>query len=363
MKIGIDGRALQIVSGGIKRYVLELCKELDILFPLDTFIIYNKKYFELPIKSKRWLIRYDNNYINQVMSDIMWLKLRAGFFCDQDKLDIFWGAYTFLPRFRGKVKLLSTVYDLNYKIVPWTMPVKQFLVHKIFFKLDVKRAHTVSAISQGTSNRLFQFTGRRASIIVPPGVSEHFKKQDKIKVENCLKIHKVVKPYILSVCTWEPRKNIDLLIKTFNNMKENGLLLEYKLVLIGGKGWKDKKLIKLIDRTTSNDIIPLGYVSDEYLPSIYSGASVFVFPSIYEGFGIPVIEAKYCGTKVVATDIPELREAGGEDTIYVENTENSIKGGILRALKNDNIFEPNINNIYSWKKSAEILAKAIIDIV
>ncbi|MDB9430013.1 glycosyltransferase family 1 protein [Microcystis aeruginosa CS-555/01A07] len=178
------------------------------------------------------------------------------------------------------------------------------------------------------------------------------------EVKSELKKHQIISPYLLNVATWEPRKNVELLVKTFVNIKKDGLIPEHKLVLVGKKGWKYEGIEALITNEGNNDIIVLGYVPDEQLPALYSGADLFVFPSIHEGFGIPVLEARACGTKVVTTDIPELREAGGSDVIYIQPTELGIRQGILTGLS-QSFVNQNHQNIPTWKEGAKTLAKII----
>ena len=141
-------------------------------------------------------------------------------------------------------------------------------------------------------------------------------------------------------------------------MKNQDLLPEYKLVLIGGKGWKYKNLESLIEPNNREHVVSLGYVPNEDLPSLYTGAKIFIFPSVYEGFGMPVLEARACGTRVVTTDIPELREAGGPDTIYIKPTQKGIQQGILDALKQSSpqLLSPNLP---TWEESSLALATAL----
>jgi glycosyltransferase involved in cell wall biosynthesis len=95
------------------------------------------------------------------------------------------------------------------------------------------------------------------------------------------------------------------------------------------------------------------------LPTLYAGADAFVFPSIYEGFGIPVLEAQACGTRVVTSDIPELREAGGGDAMYIQPTEEGIRTGILAALKQQK--SPPASYAHpTWREGAETLALALL---
>ena len=165
-------------------------------------------------------------------------------------------------------------------------------------------------------------------------------------------------PYILAVATWEPRKNLELLIKTFLDMKMQGLLGEHKLVLVGGRGWKDQRLADIISGTDS--VIPLGYLPENQLAPLYTGADVFVFPSVYEGFGMPILEARACGTRIVTSDVPELHEAGGNDAIYVQPSLDKIRQGILDALLREKQVHSGDPKLPSWEVGASILATALM---
>ena len=102
----------------------------------------------------------------------------------------------------------------------------------------------------------------------------------------------------------------------------------------------------------------MGFVDDEALAVLYSGADALVFPSSYEGFGIPVLEARACGTRVVTTDLPELREAGGDDTIYVPPTEHGVRVGMLAALASSRP-KPLPPRDYGWAESARMFASVL----
>jgi glycosyltransferase involved in cell wall biosynthesis len=292
------------------------------------------------------------------MKPVLWTKLRCGQLCKDDKLDIFWGAATFLPNLPKTVRTIITVYDLNFKIVPETMSRLHRLAYQLYFKADILKADCVTTISKGTSDRLYEYYGRSTDVVVYPAVGMQFKREPESSIRKTLEKYAVKRPYLLAVGTREPRKNIELLVRAFLEIKGNGVLVDHKLVLVGGRGWKDQRLSELI--SCADSITPLGYVPDEHLAPLYSGADVFIFPSIYEGYGMPVAEARACGAKVVASDTPELREAAGQESIYVRATSEDIQQGILKALAQTNP-KGNIDlaNTYSWKASAKILVSSI----
>lgn len=358
MKIGIDGRALQGSRTGVGRYVYELCRELDRALPSAQFVVYSSVPLEMPVLSERWILRLDQSPLAKYIKPVLWLKYRCGLLCKKDNLDVFWGAATFLPRLPRTVRTVITVYDLNFKIVPKTMSITHRWAFRLFFKKDVARADFVTAISKGSSERLLSLFGRAVDAIVYPAIDASFSPQSETLVQEVLLRYALSRPYLLAVATWEPRKNLDLLIHTFLDMKEQGLLSEHKLVLVGGRGWRDQRLAALLSETDS--VIPLGYVPDEQLAPLYSGADIFIFPSIYEGFGMPVLEARACGTRVVTSDIPELREAGGEDAIYVAPTAEGIRQGILVGLSQGKLSGIIKRCFPSWEIGARDLAAALV---
>ncbi|MEA5583192.1 glycosyltransferase family 1 protein [Nodularia harveyana UHCC-0300] len=353
VRIGIDGSFLSGQRRGHARYAFELCRELDTYLPNAQFFVYSPCPIEMPVISPRWKLRNYGKILS--ISPISWLKLVGSWICRRDQLDVFWGTYFFLPYLDKSTRTILTVHDFWYDISPTGMSWLHTQAFNLFLKNDVSRANTIITNSQGTDKQLFNYTGRN-SIIISPGVDDIFQPLPINVINLELNHHHISCPYLLNIATWEPRKNIELLIKTFINMKKDGLIPQHKLVLVGKKGWKYAGIETLINNEGQNYIIVLGYVPDQQLPALYNGADVFVFPSIYEGFGIPVAEARACGTRVVTTDIPELREAGGIGTIYIQPTESGIREGILTALNKPPISPDNLH-IPTWKDGARTLAK------
>lgn len=357
-KIGIDGRALQGARAGIGRYVFELCRAIDLLLPEAKFFVYSHIPIEMPVDSPRWISRIAPNSVLPLrkLRSFLGLKTWVGALCREDQIDAFWGSASFLPDLPKDIRSVLTVYDLNYIMVSETMRYSAVWQYKLFFRRDVLRADYILAISQGTSRRLADLVQCSADAIVYPAVSPAFRPRLPTDIKKCLHRYGVASPYLLAVATWEPRKNLELLLQTFLQMKERGELSGYQLVLVGGRGWKDKRLMTLTG--AAKHVLSLGYVPDMDLPLLYAGADAFVFPSIYEGFGMPVLEARASGIPIVATDIPELREAGGTDAIYVEPTAAGIRRGLRQALQVGRPTTPN-GWLPTWEEGAKTLAAAL----
>jgi glycosyltransferase involved in cell wall biosynthesis len=141
-------------------------------------------------------------------------------------------------------------------------------------------------------------------------------------------------------------------------MKANGMIANHKLLLVGDRGWKDSSIVELV--RNSESVIRLGFVDDTSLAALYSGADALIFPSTYEGFGMPVLEARACGARVVTSDLPELREAGGDDAIYVTPTEQGICSGISLAVAMPKA-KPIRWQDWNWTLSADALAEVLLD--
>jgi glycosyltransferase involved in cell wall biosynthesis len=201
--------------------------------------------------------------------------------------------------------------------------------------------------------------GAKVTDVVLPGVTPQFhlsRASGEIEIPENLARRGVRRPYLLSVATTEPRKNLDVVLRAYIDLKRGGKLSGHQLVLAGPTGWKNRALKQRLDEARSHGLVLGGYVPDELMPMLYTTADALVFPSLYEGFGMPVLEARTCGARVVTTDSPELREAGDEYVIYVQPTLEGVKAGIQRAI---GLPRPPPAVGRSWKEAAGILARAL----
>lgn len=167
-------------------------------------------------------------------------------------------------------------------------------------------------------------------------------------------------PYLLSLATFEPRKNIDKLICCFERLlKSNQLPAGTKLVLVGAKGWKFEEVMKQlkVKDATRNQIIVTGFVPDHQLAALYAGATCFVYLSAYEGFGLPVLEAMQCGLPVIVSDIPSLNEVAGDAGTYVRLNDIDEIGQAIALVANSESIQQNKSvagleraALFSWTK-------------
>lgn len=213
----------------------------------------------------------------------------------------------FVPR---KTKRVTVIHDLTPLKFPEHHRFHSQILQSIFLKRIVRKADLIVTNSENSRQdiiRYFPFAEDRVEKIYL-GNDASFKPD---KNPEILSRYSITQPYFLFVSTLEPRKNLSLLLKGYHRFRMNAKS-PVQLVIIGGKGWKCRKLFKEIEgHHYRNDIILPGYVPKEDLPALYSQTMAFIYPSLYEGFGLPVLEAMACGAPCLVSNISSLPEVSG----------------------------------------------------
>ncbi len=243
----------------------------------------------------------------------------------------------------GRLKRFLTVYDLVPILYPQFFEFHEdHLLHRILQSL--KHEDWVLCISHSTKNDLcnyLKFDPARVFVTHPAAASDFFYLcSDVEKIEMTKKKYKIPEaPYILSVNTLEPRKNIDHAIRCFARLvQENNIDLNF--VLVGTKGWDYAKIFHAISDSGSikERIILTGYVADEDLAALYSGAQAFVYPSFYEGFGLPPLEAMQCGLPIITSNTSSIPEVVGDAAIMLDPLDmDGLADSIFRIYKNPSL--------------------------
>jgi len=353
LRLGIDAAVLSKPLSGIGRYLFEICKRLDGLLPEARFVVYSPTPLAVTLPSDRWTVRVGGAALARFGSTYLWLKLWVARMAAKDGVDIFWAPRTILPGPSSAFSTVSTVHDLNYRIFPASMPYATLWAHRFWFAADVRRADRVVTNSGGTRDRLRDLLNVQADAIAPPGISSAFAPQSAARVADRLSALGVGRPYFLAVGTLEPRKNLPALIEAFVSLKREGELAGYGLQIAGAGGWRRGQISSSLASAAEAGVRWLGFVPDEDLAVLYTGAHALVFPSLYEGFGIPAAEALACGTRVVASDLPELREAAGPQGIYIQATVAGIRAGLLAAVRAEPVAPEAPRD---WMVPAQVMA-------
>jgi glycosyltransferase involved in cell wall biosynthesis len=245
----------------------------------------------------------------------------------------------YVPVLKGD-RTITTIYDMSFRICPERLPKKRV----IWLEMNARRMKAVDhvlTISRSASSDIQDLLGvpEDRITIAYPGVNPIFRSAEHSRnrpiIINGISLQK---PFVLYVGTIEPRKNIDLLIRAFRLVRQE-LSGELTLVLAGGKGWLYRSLFSLTEQLElANSVKWMGYVRDEDLPTLYQSASVFCYPSHYEGFGMPVVEAMACGCPVVTSNRPSLREIVGDAAITVDPSDvEELAHALCRVLSDSEI--------------------------
>ncbi len=275
--------------------------------------------------------------------------------------------YNFIvpPKVQGKV--INTIYDLTFKFYPETMDSRNLRRIEKDLKYSIERPDKIITISEATKKDMIEHLKIDSSRleVVYCGVDFKYFNEVRSNYQSIREKYQLPKQYILYMGTLEPRKNIETLIEAFKIFKVEGddSSEKIKLVLAGKKGWLYEGIFKKIrELDLEDEVVDLGYIDEIDKPALYQMAKCFVFPSIYEGFGIPVIEAMAAGTPVITTNVSSLPEVAGEAGILV-SPKNSIAlaEGMYQLTTNEAKRQELIQKGYtqaqkfSWEASAKKL--------
>ncbi len=332
MRIGIDVRCLaEGKRTGVEEYVIALLSGLFLQSPDDTYILFFNAW-KKPLPDFFWATKYPNVTLkvfhipNKLLNFSLWYFR----FPKLDRLiggtDVF-----FLPNINfcavsKKTKFIVTAHDLSFEIFPETFSWKRRIWHFfIHFKKLVLSADNVIAVSESTKNDLIDLYGipKEKITVIYSGIGEQFRILDR-NDENLIRVQKKYHlPYkfILSLSTFEPRKNLPALISAFNALMDmhHPILDKYFLVIAGTRGWKYRETFQAIRTSPHREkIIVTGFIADEDKSALYNLSSIFVYPSLYEGFGFPPLEAMACGVPVIVSHSASLPEIVGDAGILID---------------------------------------------
>ena len=367
MRIGIDCRTILSPElgekAGVGHYTFYLVKNLLGIDKKNEYVLFfdhrfpntkefkqkNVKIVHFPFSQYKKYMPY--GYAHLIVSAVI----------SRENLDIFHAPANTIP-LSLDIPSVLTVHDLAiYKHPSW-FPPKQNFSTKYLVPRSVKKAKKIISVSNSTKKDLKSvFKAKEKDIKV---IYEGFEKEKKISQNKINKVKRKFRTgdnFVFYIGTVEPRKNLDLLVRAFDNLvcSDHKKYKDYKLIIAGQKGWKFDKFFSAVKKVKCGRVHYINYVTHEEKVALLSSATCFAFPSLFEGFGLPVLEAMSLGTPVITSDVSSLPEVAGKAAVLVNPKQvKSIEKALSQVLrlktKRTSLIKKGKKQakIFSWKKCA-----------
>lgn len=359
MKIGVNGRTLVSNITGLGRYVIEMCRELAARG--HQVIIYQPFSSGDPNVLCLDGVQYRIGKAGNGITRNIWAQTVLPLWAQRDRVDVFWGPAHRLPFFLDhRIARVITIHDLVWKEMAKTMRWQTWMADRWLMQPGIAVADAIVADSTATANALKdQFPGCYEKLnVVYPGLTAIGGSSEP----KSLSSFGIDRSYVLFVGTLEPRKNLLRLLQAYASLPE-AIRQELLLVLAGGQGWRLGDLKgHIADLKIESFVRFTGYVSDADLAQLYGSARFLAMPSLYEGFGFPIIEANAMGVPVLTSNRSSMPEVAGEAGVLVDPDDVlSIRDG-LQSLATDTVLHASLaekarSNAarFDWAESARQL--------
>lgn len=373
MKIAFESQLfLKGKKTGIAWCADNIIKEISKMEENECVVNYfSLKYSETNLKEVERYQKYKVKlnpckWFNDILYKLIWAFIPIPyslFFNNKSDIVQFFN-YAVPPGVKGKK--VTMIPDMVFYAYPETMKYKSRVWLKLVLKKSCSRSDAIITVSEFSKSEIIKYMHipEEKISVMPDGVDfnlfhSNYKEDEILKVKRK---YNISGKYFLYLGTLEPRKNIERIIESYYNI----LLMRDslpKLVIAGGKGWMYDTIFDLVDKLKIKEkVIFTGYILQQEVPILMQGAMGFLFPSLYEGFGMPVVEAMACGTPVITSNSSSLVEVAGDAAILVNpyNIEEIING-MLQLIDNKNLvldlIERGYNNAkkFTWENSAKIL--------
>lgn len=369
LRIGIDARTVCHPKTGDRTYALGLLHGLAVLrregAVAHDFVAYldDEPPPDLPFMSEGeidagWQVR-----VLQAAHERLWAMTALPLAARTDRLDVLHVQYNG-PRLR-RPALVTTVHDVSFRLFPEWFPVRDRLLLDWGLRSTLNVAAAVLTGSECTREDLQRVYGVPPALIsvTPYALLPGFAPPREAQIATTLERYGLARPYLLFVGVRQPRKNLPRAIRAFISAKRDHDL-PHRLAVAGKPGWCADETEAAIS-AAGEAVVTLGYVPDADLPALYAGADAFLFPSLYEGFGIPVLEAFACEAPVITSKVSALPEVAGNAALLVDPTSEAEIAGAIAQLLSDAQLRARLIAAgrerlaqFDWRRTAELTVAA-----
>jgi len=371
MKIGVDIRVLMDeYYSGVSEYAANLLSALFLIDKENEYKLFYNSWHNLDARLSSWNrpnAQVIGLHIPNKLFNYFGQKLLARPKIDQTLggVDIFWSPHFNFTSLSSETKKVVTVHDLSFLRYPEFFSARKNFWHKALnVKKILKTADRIIAVSENTKNDIIELTGASQDKVqvIYSGNNAVKREVTGEETKEFFSRHGLSGRLILYLGTIEPRKNIDNLIAAYNELRfKNESMSDVKLIIAGASGWKNKKIYSEWKKSPyKDDIIFLGYISQKEKEILYSKSAVFVYPSFYEGFGFPPLEAMTYGLPVVCANVSSLPEVVGDAALMINPFKpEEITSALQLILSDENLRQTLIKKgfvraaVFSWEKTAQ----------
>lgn len=359
MHIAVDAHAVGTRLAGNETYIANLVEALAEIDAENRYTLYVTKREAV----ERFKGRWSNFEVRRTLPHTPLVRVPLTLEAELrrrsvDLLHVQFTAPPFAP-----CPFVVTVHDLSFEHLPETFKRRSRFQLRATVRRTVRRAARVIAPSEFTRRDLIETYGLSPERVhvTPLAAAPFFRPASATEIERVRQTYGIRGPYILAVGSIQPRKNLVRLLRAYSHLRRKGLKDKLpKLVLAGKKAWLYGETLRAVERERLDDLVIFtGYVTERDLPALYSGAQAFVYPSYFEGFGLPPLEAMRCGAPVVAGDRTSLPEVVGDAGLLVDPFDaDAIAEAIARVIEDEDLRAElsrrglQRSQLFNWRETA-----------
>jgi len=357
MRIGIDATALPMQLYGAGNYISQLIQALPRVDAANEYVIFAKPIHARLLSSPS--VHIISTSLASRFMRIAWEQTALPILARQHRLDLLHSPHYTMPLLHP-CKSVVTFHDMTFFLYPELHEWYKRIYFPAIIRASARRADAIIADSESTRQDILRTLKLDASKVfsVPLGVSVDFFHRSPSEVARVREKFRLPNSFILSVGVLEPRKNFPTLVRAFKNLVEREL--SHSLVIAGKKGWQYEEIFNTVrNLDLQSRVLFLDYVPQNDLPSLYHAADLFVYPSLYEGFGLPVLEAMACGTPVITSNISSMPEITGDAALLVNPRDETELVDAMQRVLTDNALRDKLarNGLerakqFSWERTA-----------
>jgi len=364
--IAIDAHSVGAQLAGNETYAVNLIEALAEIDQSNRYTLYVTKQSAVNRFTNRWA----NVQVKRTLphTPLVRIPLTLSFELRKDRVDVLHVQYTAPPR--TPCALVATIHDLSFEHLPETFKRRSRAQLRLTVRRTAKKAAQILTLSDFSRRDIIETYGvdPERVFVTPPAAPSHFAPvTNETELRRIRTTYGIQGDYILALGSIQPRKNLVRLINAYLSLRRDEPDAPLpQLVLAGKRGWLEAETVRAAKVAEAHqNILLIGYVPDADLPALYSGALCFAYPSYFEGFGLPVLEAMKCGTPVIAGNCTSLPEVAGDAAILTDPFDESAMAKALACLlKNpDYRAELRVKGLeraaaFSWRNTARLTLQA-----